>query len=116
MKNFWKSDDGMYLILIGIMLVWGLLFLHAMCNAQNVQQQGNTFVAQKSLKANKQGKETPTPYTYQDTKGKTYQIYLSASGKAFIKKVSQKTGKEYKQYLPEVGKRINPTAYKEDKK
>lgn len=114
MKKFFKSDDGMYLILIGIILMFGMLFIPVLtANAQGVTQQGNTFIAQKSSKDNKQGKETPTPYTYQDTKGKTYQIYLSASGKAFIKKVSQKTGKEYRQYLPEVGKKINPTAYKE---
>lgn len=102
----------MYLILIGIMLIWGLLFMPVLCKAQNVQQQGNVFVAQKSQKDSKQGKETLTTYYYKDTKGKTYQVYLSATGKAFIKKTSQKTGKEYKQYLPEVGKHINPTAYK----
>jgi len=45
-----------------------------------------------------------------------YPIYLSSTGKAFIKKVSKKTGKEYKQYIPEIGKQINPEAYKEDKK
>lgn len=113
MKNFWKSDDGMYLILIGIMLIWGLLFMPVLCKAQSVTQQGNTFIAQKSSKAKQSSKETPTTYYYQDTKGNKYQVFLSASGKAFIKKTSQKTGREYKQYLPEVGKRINPTAYKE---
>jgi len=113
MKKFFKSDDGMYLILIGIMLIWGLLFMPVLCKAQNVQQQGNTFVAIKSQKTKQQGQETKTVYTYQDSKGKVYSIYLSASGKAFIKKVSQKTGKEYKQYLPEVGRKINPEAYKE---
>lgn len=39
-------------------------------------------------------------------------ICLLLDGKAFIKKVSKKTGKEYKQYLPEIGKQINPKAYK----
>lgn len=111
MKKY--QEDFMQLWLIIIFLMVAILGIPAMCNAQNVTQHGNTFVAQKSSKANKQGKETPTPYTYQDTKGKTYQVYLSATGKAFIKKTSQKTGREYKQYLPEVGKRINPTAYKE---
>jgi hypothetical protein len=62
------------------------------------------------------GKETKTQYTFKDSKGNVYPVYLSASGKAFIKKASKKTGKEYKQYLPEIGKQINPKAYKEDKK
>lgn len=111
MKKY--QEDFMQLWLIIIFLMVAILGIPAMCYGQNVQQQGNTFVAVKSQKTKQQGKETPTPYTYQDTNGKTYQIYLSASGKAFIKKVSQKTGKEYRQYLPEVGKKINPTAYKE---
>lgn len=79
--------------------------------AQNVQRQGNSFTQVASQKA--QGKETKTQYTYTDNKGNTYSIYLSASGKAFIKRVSKKTGKEYKQYLPEIGKQINPDAYKQ---
>lgn len=48
-------------------------------------------------------------------KGVEHPIYLSSTGKAFIKKVSKKTGKEYKQYLPEIGKQINPEAYKDKK-
>lgn len=80
-------------------------------SAQEVQRKGNNFV-QVSTKKTKGGKETKTQYTYTDSKGKTYPVYLSGTGKAFIKKVSQKTGKEYKQYLPEIGKQINPQAYK----
>lgn len=79
--------------------------------AQNVQRQGNNFTQVASQKSS--GKETKTSFTYTDSKGNKYPIYLSASGKAFIKKVSKKSGKEYKQYLPEVGKQINPEAYKE---
>jgi hypothetical protein len=61
------------------------------------------------------GQETKTQYVYTDSKGNTYPVYLSASGKAFIKKTSKKTGKEYKQYVPEIGKQINPEAYKSKK-
>ena len=63
-----------------------------------------------------EGKETKTDYTYTDSKSNVYPVYLSASGKAFIKKVSKKTGKEYKQYIPEIGKQINPEAYKNKEK
>ena len=79
-------------------------------SAQSVERKGNNFT--QVSKSSKGGKETKTQYTYTDSKGKTYPVYLSGTGKAFVKKVSQKTGKEYKQYLPEVGKAINPKAYK----
>lgn len=54
---------------------------------------------------------TKTKYTYQNKKGETYPIYLSKTGKAYIKVTSQKTGREYNRYLPEIGKMINPKAY-----
>lgn len=53
-----------------------------------------------------------TKTQYNDTiKGVVYPVYLSKGGKAFIWRTS-KTGKEYKMYKPEIGKRINPQAYK----
>lgn len=79
--------------------------------AQSVQRQGNNFTQVSNTKTS--GKETKTEFTYTDNKGNTYPVYLSASGKAFIKRVSKKTGKEYKMYLPEVGKQINPEGYKD---
>lgn len=82
--------------------------------AQDVVKQGNTFT--QVSKEKQSGQETKTEYVYKDSKGVEYPVWLSSTGKAFIKKVSKKTGKEYKQYLPEVGKRINPKAYKEEKK
>ena len=88
-----------------------LLSLNAGVLAQSVQRQGNNFT-QVSNKGGKSGsKETKTQYTYTDSKGVVYPVWLSSTGKAFIKKVSKKTGKEYKQYLPEIGKQINPKAY-----
>lgn len=84
--------------------------------AQSVQRQGNNFTQVANKGGKSRGKETKTQYTYTDSKGTVYPVYLSSTGKAFIKKVSKKTGKEYKQYLPEVGRQINPKAYKEDKK
>ena len=94
--------------LVGTFMV---LALAGNVNAQNVQRQGNNFTQVSNGGGG--GKETKTQYTYTDSKGNKYPVYLSASGKAFIKKVSKKTGKEYRQYLPEVGKQINPSAYKE---
>lgn len=83
-------------------------------NAQSVERKGNNFVqVSTTTKDGKTAsKEVKTKYTYTTKDGKTYPIWLSATGKAFIKRISAKTGKEYKQYLPEVGKQINPSAYK----
>ena len=96
------------IICISMMIAFSLV-----TNAQSVNRQGNTFTQVTNKKS--ASKETKTQYTYKDSKGVVYPIYLSSTGKAFIKKVSKKTGKEYKQYLPEIGKHINPQAYKEKK-
>jgi len=90
-----------------------LLSMNVGIYAQSVSRQGNTFTQVSNKKP--AGKETKTQYTYTDNKGVVYPVYLSSTGKAFIKKVSKKTGKEYRQYVPEIGKQINPEAYKEKK-
>ena len=79
-----------------------------------VIREGNVFKSNK-VSNGRQSKETKTNYEYEDSKGETYPIYLSSTGKAFIKVVSKKTGKEYRRYLPEVGKQINPKAYVDKK-
>lgn len=100
-----------------IIAVIMLFSLNVGVQAQNVVKSGNNFTQVSNNKGGKSsGKETKTKYTYTDSKGNVYPIYLSSTGKAFIKKVSKKTSKEYRQYLPEIGKQINPKAYKEDKK
>ena len=48
-----------------------------------------------------------TPYTWKDSKGKTYTIYISNSGSCYVIKKSNKTGKDYKMYMkPEISKDI----------
>lgn len=86
-----------------------MLTLSMGITAQNVVKQGNTFTAVSNRKA--AAKDSATAYQYADSKGKVYKIMLSSTGKAFIWKTSKKTGKAYKEYLPEVGKQINPKAY-----
>ena len=78
---------------------------------QNVVRDGNTFVA-KSATIYKDSKKTE--YVYKDSKGNSYTIYLSPKGKAYyIKK--DKDGKDKKVYTPEIGRQINPDAYKDNK-
>lgn len=48
-----------------------------------------------------------TPYTWQDSKGNKYPIYISNSGSCYIIRKSNKTGKDYKQYMkPEISQDI----------
>ena len=80
------------------------LFCMNTIQAQGVVQNGNTFTMVSKPK------ETKTNYTYV-VNGVSYPVYLSSKGKAYIKRISKKTGKEYKMYVPEIGKKINPKAY-----
>ena len=48
-----------------------------------------------------------TQYFYMTAGMTKYPIYQSRDGKYFIIRTSAKTGKTYKQYLPEVTKQIN---------
>lgn len=78
--------------------------------------QGNVFKSNDSVSNSKAGTDegTKTKYTYQNKKGESFPIVLSKTGKAFYWATSQKTGKRYRRYLPEIGRQINPKAY-EDK-
>ena len=96
------------LIIVAIML----LGVSMAVSGQSVQRQGNTFTQVSNKKPAGKDEGTATKYQYVDSKGKVYTVMLSSTGKAFIWKTSQKTGKAYKQYLPEIGKQINPEAYK----
>lgn len=102
--------------IISALIMALMLLISLKMTAQDVKREGNTFtqVAKSGRRAS--GQETKTAYTYVDSKGTSYPVYLSSTGKAFIKKVNKKTGKEYKQYVPEIGRQINPEAYKNDKK
>lgn len=63
--------------------------------AQSVKREGTTFVVSSSRKS----EPIKTKFTWKigDVE---YPIYISSTGSCYIIKVSKKTGKEYKQYLP----------------
>lgn len=69
--------------------------------AQNYTQKGTTFIENTSNYVSKRSKSIETKYTWQDKEGKTHKIYLSKSGRAFVKVTSKKTGNEYNKYLDE---------------
>ena len=66
-----------------------------------VIKQGNTFVQipKEGGIAKSKTKPVKTKFTYKDSKGVEYPIYISENGSCFVYKISKKTGKEYKQYL-----------------
>ena len=97
-----------------IFLIIAFFTISLILHSQNVVKEGKTFT-QITKSSKKESTDIKTEYIYKDSKGIEYPVYLSSTGKAYIKKVSKKTGKEYKQYVPEIGKQINPEAYKDKK-
>lgn len=108
-----KEDilDGLKLLglVVFIFAAWILLLwaTSSSANAQTVVRKGHSFYQQQST--NKIAKDSAvfTGYHYFDTKGIRYPIYISSKGKCFIWRTSAKTGKPYKQYLPEITKQLN---------
>jgi hypothetical protein len=74
--------------------------------SQDVVKEGKTFKVQTTQTTS----EKQTEYTWKDKKGIKYPIFISKKGACYIKRISSKTGKEYKQYLP---KEIQETIRKE---
>lgn len=89
-----------------IILIITLVFVACCTYAQKIKKEGNTFSAVAVKKTAKDS--TKTIYTWKDNKGNVYPIYLTSSGAAYVPRVSKKTGKYYRQYLPkEVKEAIN---------
>lgn len=74
--------------------------------SQDIIKEGKTFKVQTTQTISEQ----QTEYTWEDKKGVKYPIFISKKGACYIKKISSKTGKEYKQYLQ---KEIQETIRKE---
>lgn len=74
--------------------------------SQDIVKEGKTFKVQTTQTTSEQ----QTEYTWEDKKGVKYPIFISKNGACYIKRISSKTGKEYKQYLP---KEIQETIRKE---
>lgn len=68
-------------------------------SAQDVKREGKVYVEQK--KASTKSTEEKTGFTYKDSKGITYDIYIGSTGSCYINKTSQKSGKVYRKYLGE---------------
>jgi hypothetical protein len=72
-------------------------------NAQTYTRSGNTFISSTG----ERDKAVKTKFTWKDSKGKEYPVYISNNGSCFVIKVSAKTVKEYRNYLgPEISQQI----------
>lgn len=74
-------------------------------NDKSFNKDGNVYSSVSKSKSS----STPvnTGFTWQDSNGVSYPIYISDSGSCYVIKTSKKTGKEYKNYLgPEISQDI----------
>lgn len=91
------EEKDIKLSLFAAIFIVALMLFSAYASAQKVIRQGNNFKVEKTMKSNIQ--QTQFTYTVSD---KSYPVFINKeSGRCFINKVSSKTGKEYKYYLPE---------------
>lgn len=76
-------------------------------NAQSFERQGNTFVSKSTKGSRVKSEPTKTKFTWRDSKGTEYPVYMSSTGSCFVIKTSAKTGKEYRNYLgPEISEQM----------
>ena len=83
-----------------------LLALFCITVNAEVKREGDTFKVEQSTKVN----DTKTKFTWEDKEGNKYPIFITKKGACYILRVSKKTNKEYKYYLP---KDIQETIKKE---
>ena len=75
----------------------------------NYTKEGTTFVQGARKGSSRASKDQPTTYTWRDSKGVEYPIFLHTYEKGekagrttcYVFKTSAKTGKEYKYYIPD---------------
>ena len=81
------------------------LAAYAGASAQNYVREGNVFSSSTGEQIKQE--DIKTKFTWKDSKGKEYPIYISKSGSCYVIRVSSNTGKEYKSYLgAEISKKI----------
>lgn len=81
-----------------LILFASLMLACYVVSAQEYKRNGKEFSIVKQEKSN--SADILTGYTWKDSKGDVYDIYISKKGSCYIIKTSKKTGKQYRQYLP----------------
>ena len=74
-------------------------------NAQTYTRSGNTFISSKGERV--KAEPVKTKFTWKDSKGNEYPVYISSKGSCFVIKGKDKNGKYKKTYLgPEISQQI----------
>jgi hypothetical protein len=74
-------------------IVAALMFIGTVSLFAETKREGNTFSTEQTV-------DVMTKYTWKDKDGTIYPIYITKNGACYVKRISKKTGKEYKHYLP----------------
>ena len=105
MKKYdWRIKNIIMAVVIFI-AIYLMFFCCATAQGQNVVRKGNTFIEQPTDTVSRP-KAKKTDYVYVEKDGQAYPVWVSSKGKYFIIKVSKKSGKEYRKYLPELTKML----------
>lgn len=84
---------------LAVVLILSLMLLFA--SAGVLGQSLKNYKGEIIYKEQPKNDVKATSYTYEDKGGNIYSVYVTSKKKFFIYKVSKKTGKYYKYYLPE---------------
>lgn len=66
--------------------------------SQEYKREGKQFASISQPK--EKSENVVTGYTWKESNGSVHDIYITKNNACYIKKVSKKTGKEYRKYLP----------------
>ena len=104
------------------LLVASMIIFLASCGKRNEQPQAGSRAVPKEevthcnpylsdedssyVKSDSVSDAVLTKYFYITVSGVKYPIYMTKTGECFIIRTSSKTGERYKQYLPEILKRL----------
>ena len=89
--------------LLALMLL--VLAMGLAANAQSYTREGNTFISSKGERV--KAEPVKTKFTWKDSKGNEYPVYISPKGSCFVIKGKDKNGKDKKTYLgPEISQQI----------
>lgn len=79
-----------------IITLFSILPIYSQSKTVSYKQEGKTFI---SVKTTSSFNPIPTGYTWK-IEDKSYPIYMGNTGSCFIMKISKKTNKPYRYYLP----------------
>lgn len=80
-------------------MIAALSLIAIAASGQNYTRNGKEFSSVKKERTSSGSEGKKTGYTWKDSKGNVYDIYISERGSCYILRTSSKTGKVYKSYL-----------------